>query len=323
VDAFEFDDGAALDALLAGAAPAAPAPPVSAAALLAAGDGFHAQGLYGEALERYDAAAAADPSRRDAALGAARALVLLRRGAEARARLVPLLATAPDDGDLLGLAADAALAAGDAAGAVPLAEHATALAPSRADLWQRLGDARAAARAEGAAAAYRRAIVLDPDRAAARRALAGLLADAGLDAAAERQLVAALATVPTYAQAVLELAALRRRGGRAGEACAVLVDLLRHDPYDVVALVELGETLLAMDRPGDAGFAVTRALRFEPEHAGALYVQGLVHARQQRVRDALECWHHAIAADVRGDVAERARRAAVAAEERVAHELVA
>jgi hypothetical protein len=83
------------------------------------------------------------------------------------------------------------------------------------------------------------------------------------------------------------------------------------DANDLTALVALAETLLALERPRDAERAVRRVLRFDEEHAGALFVEGLLLARQHRMRDAVASWHHAIAADVDGRVAERARRAAL------------
>src|SRR5690606_37296878 len=129
---------------------------------------------------------------------------------------------------------------------------------------------------------------------------ATLLARAGLADAAEEQLRAALRTLPTYGGAALDLAILLRNTGRAREARGILVRTLRRDPYDTAALGELADILMEDGEPAHAQVAVDRTLRLEPEHPAALYVQGKLYARHHRMRDALACWHAAIAADLTG-----------------------
>ena len=90
----------------------------------------------------------------------------------------------------------------------------------------------------------------------------------GQNREAEQELVAALDAVPTYAEATLELASLRRRLGRTGEALTLLIELLQRDPYHFDALIGLGETLLALGRKRDAVHAFPRGLRFDPTHVG-------------------------------------------------------
>lgn len=334
VDAFSFD-AAALDALVGSLAPrsgsiaavadpGAIAPAEQALALLERGDTFALRGLHGEALERYEQALALAPSLDAAQHGSIRSLLALGRVQLARERLDQLLVGAPDDPELLVMAADAALAAGYAAEGLRLAQTAVGCAPGRADGVQRVGDALLQlGDEEGAMEAYRETVALEPDRAAVRRVLATLLARAGFPAAAEEHLRHALGTLPTYAAAALDLAVLLRDMARPGEARMVLLDAMRRDPYDLAALGELAELLLEDGQVGDAQVAVERALRLDPEHAGALYVQGLLHARQHRMRDALACWHAAIAADVTGRVGELARRAAAHAGDSVPLGLVA
>ncbi len=324
IEAFSFDADA-LDSLLgslaprSGASPAVAESPVlapaeEAMALVRRAEQFVLQGIHGEALERFEQALLLVPSLQVAELGAARALLALRRLDDARSRLDELLARRPDDVELLIVAADVALAGRDAGMAIANASRAAVLAPHRADPLQRLGDAH---NLDGdnvaAATAYGDALALEPDRAAVRRSLATLLAGAGLPGAAEEQLRAALDTVPTYSAAVLDLAVLLREGGRDGEARLLLIDALGRDPHDTGALAELADLLLESGAVADAQVAVTCALRLDRSHAGALYVQGALHARQHRMREAVACWHEAIATDVTGVVAERARRAAAGA----------
>ena len=323
VDSFSFDAGA-LQSLLGSLAPRSGALPTigstqrpageECAELLARAGEFARQGLYGEALERFDQARMLVPDHREAAIGAVRAMLALGRATDARTRLTPLLALDSDDPELLVLDADASLAAGDAVWALHRATEAAELIPDRADAWQRLGDASSRLGHPSAAAdAYGRALALEPDRAAVRRSFATLLAAAGRHAEAEVQLRAALDTVPSYGAAALDLALLLRQTGRSDQARQVLIAALRHDAHDLEALAELADLLLENGAAADAQVAVQRVLRDDDEHAGGLYVQGLLHARQHRMRDAVACWHQAIASDVTGAVAERARRAAARA----------
>ena len=79
---------------------------------------------------------------------------------------------------------------------------------------------------DAAIAAYRHALALDGDFAAVRYDLAQLLTQRGDFDEAERELVAALDVVPTYADATLALAALHRVRGRTAAALTLLVDQL-------------------------------------------------------------------------------------------------
>jgi tetratricopeptide (TPR) repeat protein len=115
--------------------------------------------------------------------------------------------------------------------------------------------------------------------------------------------------VPTYAEATRALAALRRRIGAASDAMALLIDLLRHDPYNVDALLALGEVLHARALRDDAATAFTRVLRFDPEHAGALYWEGVLLGERHRYREAAARWERAIDLEPAGEYARRARRA--------------
>ncbi|HVE78796.1 MAG TPA: hypothetical protein VNA89_08040, partial [Gemmatimonadaceae bacterium] len=49
-------------------------------------------------------------------------------------------------------------------------------------------------------------------------------------------------------------------------------------------------------------------LRFDPDHAGALYYEATLFAEQHRVREAIERWHRVIDLEPAGEYARRARR---------------
>jgi tetratricopeptide (TPR) repeat protein len=163
---------------------------------------------------------------------------------------------------------------------------------------------------EGAITAYRNALDLDQDFALVHYDLALLLADRGDSEEAESELLAALDAVPTYVEATLALAEVRRRFGRAREAIVPLVDLLQRDQYNIDALLSLAETLLALERHDDAEKAIGRVLRFDPKHVGALTLQGVLLADRHRYREAIALWEQVVELAPDSEYARRARREA-------------
>lgn len=280
------------------------------------GNVFARQGLFGEALERFREARALSPDNATALLGEAASLLRLGRGSEARPLAEAALAAEPEDIDRLMLVATARAETGDPAAALNALDVARRVAPMRPDVHQKIGDiAQSLGDFEGAISSYRHALALDTDLAIVRLRLARLLAQKGLARDAEQELLAALDTVPTYAEATLELATLRRAGGRAAEALTLLVDLLARDPYHLEALVALGETLLQLAQRRDAATAFARVLRFNPDHAAALYHEGRWHADQRDYDAALERWDRVIALDPAGEYARQAKRDARTAQD--------
>ena len=329
VEEFSFDS-VARDALAGALAPRSgatgrvPATFDQAEDLLERAESFERRQLYGEALERYEQLLALLPASLAAETGRARSLLGLGRVTAAREMVARLLADRPEDAELHVLAADVELAGADLAAALRFARSATRIAPDVADGWQRVGHALLLLGDDRATMdAYGEVVRLDPGRVAARRTLAMLLARSGSIPEAEEQLRAALNVVPPCRAVVLDLAVLLRMTERPREARSLLVDALRRDPYDTAALGELADLLLEDGEAGHARVAVERTLRLDPEHPAALYVQGKLYARQHRMRDALACWHAAIASDLTGDVGEKARRAAVRVSDEIPLGLVA
>ena len=58
----------------------------------------------------------------------------------------------------------------------------------------------------------------------------------------------------------------------------------------------------------DASVAFARVLRFDPEHVGALYVEGVLAADQHRYREAIERWRRVVDLEPASEYARRARR---------------
>ena len=278
------------------------------------GDVYAKQGAYGEALDRYRGARAAASGAgahqpRRALAGEVRVLIMLGRGAEARPLAEELLHAAPDDVEMLILAATARADGGDPAGALQALERARRGAPARADVLKQIGDvARSIGDFETAVESYRHALTLDPDFAVVRYQLATILEMKGQNPEAEHELAAALDSVPTYTEAALALASLRRRLQRHEDSIALLVDLLQRDPYNLDALTSLGETLFESARRADAAVAFARVLRFDTEHVGALYFEGVLAADQHRYREAIERWRRVVDLEPASEYARRARR---------------
>ena len=273
------------------------------------GDIFMRQGLFGEALERFRSARATAPADAKLLAGETRALLALDRVVEARVTAEALLNVDGGSVGALLLTAAARARAGDPSAARELLRSARRLAPARADVLKEFGDvARAAGDIDGAIAAYRNALDLDRDFAVVHYELALLLAERGEPAKAEESLLAALEAVPTYVEAMLALASVRRRFGRVEAALSPLVELLRRDPYNIDALLSLSEVLLELDRHSDAAISIDRVLRFDPRHVLALFLKGQLLADRHRYRDAIATWQRVIELEPDSEHARRARR---------------
>jgi tetratricopeptide (TPR) repeat protein len=267
------------------------------------------QGLHGEALERYRDARRFEGTHVRAMMGEVRALIALDRAVDARPVAEDLLGAAPDDIDVLLLAATARAESGDPDAALSALSIARRVAPQRADVAQKIGDVRRlAGDRSGARASYYEALALDGDLAVVRFELAKLLVGDGADPDAEAELLAALDAVPTYVDASLELAQLWRRTGRREAAMRVAIELLERDMTLTPALLALGEILFELGRRKDAALAFARLRRMEPSHPAALYYEGALFAEQHRFREAIERWEKVVEIEPDGPYGRRARR---------------
>lgn len=251
------------------AARAAALAPGEPETLLLQGEVLLRQGLAGEALERFQAAAAAGGEDGVGGHeGAARALLELGRVQEAVAAATAARAA----GGTPALLARALLAAGHPERATPVFE---------ALLAEREGDPGAGVlagygeallevgRPRDAEVAFRRALEV-AQGVAARVGLARALTALGDERAAAAEYREALRVLPSHTPAALGLAELEWRVGRRGEAVGALVDLLTVDPTAVEALVRLGSALSELGRTEQAERAFRRALVLEPGHRDAL-----------------------------------------------------
>ena len=127
-----------------------------------------------------------------------------------------------------------------------------------------------------ALAEIKRAMARGADEKEGMILLARCFAARGDYAIAEKELVAALGSVPSDENAAVELASVYRAMGRPSDALRRAVTLLRRNVYHFAALVVLGESLLDMKRTRDAARAFARVLKFNPNHADARKYRGIV-----------------------------------------------
>jgi tetratricopeptide (TPR) repeat protein len=270
---------------------------------------FLGKGAHGEALDRYRQARQIDPTSKAALAGEVRALLNLGRGAQSIDLAEALALVAPQDVESLLLVARARADAGATDRALQALDVARKLAPARADVLKHVGDvARAMGNQSRAIEAYRQAVSLDADCVTARLELATLYTTLGATEEAERELTAALASMPSSVEAALQLAALRRSLRRAPDTIELLVTLLQRDPWNLDALASLGESLFLSGRRDDARLGFARVLRFDPDHVAALYFDGVLLAEARHFDAALDRWSSVIALEPAGDFARRARR---------------
>ncbi len=301
-------------------------------------DAFAERTLHGEAVERYqrardlmqdEPAAAASTEQtmrqlwRRAALGEARSRCLLHQSRSARALLDTLATSTPDDPEVLALMATSLADQLCASGGTHDPDRARDQDAARAMLHRLLGQSvnsaallhfagDAALRIEERSLAlgfYRRALAIDPTRPTPRLAIARLLRTQGDLLAARLEVVAALVASPFWREARLELALLHRASGRLGEARDVLVACLAEVPTDMEALEVLAGVLVAEERSEDARVAVDRLLRHDPSRAAAHWYDGVLLARQARLREALARWALVTGDPDAGPWGERARKA--------------
>jgi tetratricopeptide (TPR) repeat protein len=239
--------------------------------LVLAGDGFAAQGLHGEALERYRRSLELEPANIFARQGTARSLLALGRAEEARPFAEALVEAGSTDVNLLLLAAEARVASLDKGGAREILAALRKSDDRNANVMKRVGDLYASlGDSADAVAAYRRSLAIDERQVETRVALGKLLAKAGDDMGSIRELETVLVTAPNHDAAVVELVGPYRRTGRSRSALPRVVALIRRDVYHFAALIALGEILIDLARESDALNAFERVLRFDPNHGDAL-----------------------------------------------------
>lgn len=219
--------------------------------LLLEGDVLSAGGDHAEALKRYARAAEAGVAPQ-AAVATVRTLGRAGRSAAAEQALADALRRHPEDPAVVGLAAQRALAGGDAARAVALLDKLVAKAPGNAVLrndlaWAQLSTGQPQARAQALGHARRAAAAL-PDNANVLHTLGVALAANGQRDEALSTLRAASHLAPRAALPRLDLAEQLHAASQREAAVAAMqgIDGAQLDEGDRARLLKLREVL---DKP--------------------------------------------------------------------------
>ena len=141
-----------------------------------------------------------------------------------------------------------------------------------------------------AAAAFRRALAIDPSLSIAHLDLAiALFYDSQLDEA-EREARLAADAMPSAPQPPYVRGLIARAAGRDDDAAAAFGRVLAIDPRDVGARIERGQLLVAQRNYADAAALFEQALAAEPFNATAAYGVAIALTRGGRAaagRDAM------------------------------------
>jgi len=171
-----------------------------------------------------------------------------------------------------------------------------------------------AGRLKDAAAAYRRAVEVDPERFAYRKSLGLTLAQLGEPAQARRELqvaerlltqVAALQRPHEAVEVLYALAGLAANGGDDATARDAFRRVLAIDPCHADSLLGLGNIA---GRAGDleaALVAFDRALACDPDHAAARLQQATTRMDLGRFQDAVDDLERLLARDPSNPVSRR------------------
>lgn len=181
--------------------------------------------------------------------------------------------------------------------ALEVAGQGLALEPDNADLLNhsgvfaaRLGDTQAAE------AAYRRAIVVQPDCAETHYNLGNLLKTRQRPLEAEAAYRCAIELRPHYVEAFSNLGNLLLAQGRPDEAEAVYRRATEINPDHADTWSNFGNLLQAQRRPEQAEAAYRRAIALRPGYAEALSNLGVLLKSQKRPHEAEAAYRRAIAA---------------------------
>ncbi len=260
------------------------------------GEALQRQGLDGEAVERFESAAARldgqrwGPFHSRAWLGLGSCLLALDRVPEATEAADMLAAHAPGDPRAEEFRAETLLAAGAPERALEILSRLAERDPDNAALRVKRA---VAARESGQVALARRilidAVAIDPDLTSARLELGALLLAERDFAGAAEQGRAALGILPGYAEAARLVADAEVAAGRPEAAISILVELLEEDSYHLPSLLFLGRILLDTRRVADARVALRRVMRLDSESAEAWSELSRSYEMEGRSKEAAAC----------------------------------
>jgi len=186
--------------------------------------------------------------------------------AAARASIAAALRAVPDHEPALRLQARTTAVAGDLPGALARVEALLKIYPQSADTWLLKGDLLARQQAEPAAviAAYRQALAVRPDHAAAHGALIALHLSARDSPAAQAQFDALHKLLPKHPMTRLFEGQLALLKGDLPRARELFQGLLRGAPDNLLLLQSAAMVELQLKAPGQAEVLLSKALQIAP-----------------------------------------------------------
>jgi len=215
------------------------------------------------ALSLYSRVRKLSPNNRDAQLAQIRLILQLGGVREARQELRALLGRQPDFGAALVVLTESVRDAAD----WRAAEEALKRFQDRGSIHFHLATAnqqRFVGEREKAVAALRRAVAIDPKAVEARAQLAGVYAELGRRAEADKEFKEAAEAAPLRSQVRIRYAAHLVRTERVAEALAIITDLNRQAPDYLPASRSLAEIALLQNRPDDAAKILADLLKKDP-----------------------------------------------------------
>jgi tetratricopeptide (TPR) repeat protein len=259
---------------------------------------LYQKGIIAEAEKACGEILASDPDNLEILVLRARALARLGKFAEALVHCDRVIALAPRHLPALAFRAAVALPAlGRHNEALETFDRALQLSPDNVELLSDRGNAlRELGRFSEAILSYDRAIALAPNEARIHSNRANALLDAGRAEEALTGYDLAITLKPDYANAHSNRANLLRSMGRLEESLAASDRAIALDPRLANAHANRGAALVELRRPGDALAACEAALAIDPAHAAALSNRGNALKDLERVTEALADYDAAIAA---------------------------
>ncbi len=206
-----------------------------------------------------------------------------------------ILATRPNQADVLNFAGVAAFQAGAVSEAIELLRRAIEVAPDYAEAQMNFGNVlQAAGQTTEAMAAYRQTIAIEPDRAQAHYNFGLLLQRTGEVEQATAAYRRAIDIKPNYAEAHNNLGTTLKASGQIDGAIAAFRRAIAAKPKSAESHNNLGETLRDYGKIGEAVAACRRAVEIEPDYAEGFNNLGIALQVMGKHDEALSAVRHAI-----------------------------
>jgi len=136
----------------------------------------------------------------------------------------------------------------------------------------------------------------------------GLKSPEAQDIHEEKVLTQALAKKPGHTPVLLRLAEVASSTGRPQEAINHLREILKNEPDNPEARLELGKALYETADIAGAIKETSAILEINPRHPDALYNLGAIYGNLGQTDKALEFWERLVSTDPGSESGQRAKR---------------